>query len=85
LEPSNAEYYHNRGQLQAAWRDYERAIEDYRLAIRLNPKAPEYYDSRGGAYKRKGDEEKANADFRKAGEIRQSSPKELLLAPFYDW
>jgi tetratricopeptide (TPR) repeat protein len=85
LTPSIAEDYHNRGALLAERGDYDLAFEDYRLAIRLNPKASEYYGSRGRAYERKGEQEKAKANFDKARQIRQASPKELLLVPFYDW
>ncbi|MDP3859806.1 MAG: tetratricopeptide repeat protein [Stagnimonas sp.] len=84
LEPSTAEYYHNRGDVLVERGDYERAFEDYRLAIRLNPNVPEYYDSRGRPYERKGEQDKATAHFDKAREIRQSTPKDILLAPSDD-
>ena len=50
--------------------DYQKAIEDYGQAIRLEPGARRYWRSRGLAYVKLSDDEKALADLCKAIELK---------------
>jgi lipoprotein NlpI len=46
--------------------EYDRAIEDYDQAIRLNPKHPDAFSNRGVAYARKGDYDRAIENYNEA-------------------
>jgi tetratricopeptide (TPR) repeat protein len=55
--------YNNRGE---AWREkgeYDKAIEDFSRAIRLNPNYAVAYNNRGNAWGDKGDQDKAIEDY----------------------
>jgi tetratricopeptide (TPR) repeat protein len=54
--------YNNRGAAFVEKRDYDRAIQDYNEAIRLNPNAANSFYGRGVAYNRKGDFDRAIQD-----------------------
>jgi tetratricopeptide (TPR) repeat protein len=58
--------YNNRGTAYDDKGDYDRAIQDYTEAIRLNPNAASAYYGRGYAYKKKGDYDRAIQDFNEA-------------------
>ena len=61
--------YNNRGLAYYYKGDYDRAIQDYDEAIRLNPNfAPAYYN-RGLACRQKSQKKQAIADFRKVLEL----------------
>ena len=49
---------------------YEKAVQDYDEAIRLNPQFAVAYNNRGVAYEWLGQKEKAYRDFAKAWELR---------------
>ena len=50
MEPKNAEEYNNRGEANLAKRDFEKAIEDFSQAIKLNPNDAGMYVDRSAAY-----------------------------------
>ena len=53
---------------------YERAIQDYDEAIRLNPQNAKAYYNRGSAYGRIGKSIEAERDFAKAKELAIEAP-----------
>jgi tetratricopeptide (TPR) repeat protein len=55
--------YNNRGFTYFKKGDYDRAIEDYTMAINLNLIHPIVYKNRRAAYIMKGDQQRANEDF----------------------
>ncbi|MFC1989463.1 tetratricopeptide repeat protein [Chloroflexota bacterium] len=63
--PHDAEAYYNRGNVYRGLGEWERAIEDYDKAIRLNPEYAEAYLFRGEVYKEQGKKAVAIADFEK--------------------
>ena len=58
--------FNARGNARLDNRDFDRAIDDYSEAIRLNPKDPSYYNNRGNAWHARGDNDRAIADFNEA-------------------
>jgi Flp pilus assembly protein TadD len=58
--------YDNRGFAYNRKGDYDRAIQDYNEAIRLNPNEAFAYDARGRAYRNKGDYDHAIQDYSEA-------------------
>ena len=48
---------------------YERAIQDFNEALRLDPQAPSVYRDRGLAYQSMGKSEEAERDLAKAKEL----------------
>jgi len=63
--PQYTNAYTNRDSTYANLGQFERAIEDYNEAIRLNPNLAMAYNNRGTAYKLKGKKAEAIADFKK--------------------
>lgn len=61
--------HHNRGTAKAALEDYDGAIEDYDMSIKLNPKCAKAYYNRGKAKQALEQHEAAEADFVKAKEL----------------
>ena len=61
--------YINRGVSYADLGEYERAIEDYDEAIRLDPQSARAYINRGNAYDGLGKSEEAERDYAKAKEL----------------
>jgi tetratricopeptide (TPR) repeat protein len=58
-----AQSYRRRGNTYYERGDYDRAIDDYTQAIRLEPNNGQHYGNRGVAYRDKGDYDRAIADF----------------------
>ena len=58
--------YYNRGLAYRGEGDYDRAIQNYDEAIRINPEAADAYNSRGDAYHGKGDYDQAIRDYDEA-------------------
>ena len=58
--------YNNRGTAYDDKGDYDRAIQDFNEAVRLDPNAESAYYGRGYAYKKKGDYDRAIQDFNEA-------------------
>jgi tetratricopeptide (TPR) repeat protein len=54
------------GEVYAAKQDYDKAIDDYDVAIRLDPKSAMTFDYRGRAYAAKQDYDRATADYKEA-------------------
>jgi tetratricopeptide (TPR) repeat protein len=81
--PKSPVAYKNRGVAYSGKGDYDRAIADYDLVVRLAPtEAAAYYD-RGSVYGRKGDYDRAISDFdravKRSGSI-QNIPRPTLPA-----
>lgn len=55
--------YHNRGIARTYMGEYDAAIADFDMAIRVNPKAARAFTSRGIAWHARGDYERAIADY----------------------
>ena len=70
IENYDAQAYNNRGIAYAEKGDYDRAIQDYDKAIKLNLDFAEAYFNRGLAYAEKGDYDRAIQDYDKASELR---------------
>jgi tetratricopeptide (TPR) repeat protein len=73
--PSGAEFYLRRGEDFSSVHDYDRAIAEYDIAIRLKPDYAEAYNDRGFAHYLKGDAERAIADYTRAIALRPNYPK----------
>ena len=58
--------YYSRGLAYYCKGDYDRAIEDYNQAIKLNPKDAKTYNNRGRAHYYKGDYDRAIEDYNQA-------------------
>ena len=58
--------FDNRGVAYRLKGDYDRALQDYEQAIRLNPNAANPYNNRGIIYRIKGDYDRAIADYDEA-------------------
>jgi tetratricopeptide (TPR) repeat protein len=88
-KPNNSLPYWNRGQYLRKMGDTKRALEDYSVAVSVNPKNPELYNSRGKTYfdlaaggklsqAESGDYlQKAMNDYMKAADLAQNKPKSL--------
>jgi tetratricopeptide (TPR) repeat protein len=61
--------YKNRGNEYAKKQDYNRAIEEYNKALRLDPNYADVYHNRGLTYDLMGDYERAIADFTQANRL----------------
>ncbi len=66
LNNSNHRLFYNRGLAYRDKGDYDRAIENYDKALRINPEDANAYYSRGGAYHGKGDYDQAIQDYDEA-------------------
>lgn len=71
---ASAEEFLKRGEEYADVHDYDRALANYNLAIKLKPDYAEAYNNRGHAYYWKGDSTRAITDFTRAIELRPSYP-----------
>ncbi len=67
--------YNNRGNTYSDKGDFDRAIEDYTEAIRLNPKYDKAFYNRGLAYSKKGDHDRAMKDYSEAIRINPNYDK----------
>jgi len=69
-----AKLHYNRGVEWAAKSNHDRAIADYDIAIRLNPRNGDAYYNRGGAWGNKGDHDHAIADYDVAIKLNPKDP-----------
>lgn len=60
---SLAQLHYNRGIEWAAKNNYDRAIADYDVSIKLNPRVSDVFFNRGNAWGSKGDHDRAIADY----------------------
>lgn len=58
--------HNNRGNAYSRKGDFDRAIEDYDLAIQFNPSYDKPYNNRGVAFQKKGELDRAIKDFNEA-------------------
>jgi tetratricopeptide (TPR) repeat protein len=65
-ERNNVVGLNNRGVLYTLKQDYDKAIQDLDLAIKLKPDYARALRNRGDAYRGKGDRDRAIADYRQA-------------------
>jgi lipoprotein NlpI len=70
---SLAQLHYNRGIEWAAKTNYDRAITDYDMSIKLNPRVSNVFYNRGNAWGSKGDHDRAIADYDEAIRL---SPKD---------
>ncbi len=68
-ESLGVDAYNNRGLAWYDKEDYDRAIDDYNKALKINPLFADAYNNRGLAWNNKGDYDRAIADYNKALEI----------------
>src|SRR6516164_6618167 len=68
-----AEAFNNRGIAYRLKGEYDRAVQDYNQAIKLNAKFAAAFNNRGVAYDRKGDYERAIADYDQAIKLKPSA------------
>ena len=66
LDPSNAQFYYNCGNVYGHIGDHHHAIENLTIAMRLAPEFAQAHFNRGVVYAQMGEREKAIADMRKA-------------------
>ena len=60
------EAYYRRGLAYSNLNQYQRAIQDFDEAIRLNPRVAETYNNRGSAYNMLGQHQRALQDYNEA-------------------
>jgi tetratricopeptide (TPR) repeat protein len=70
IDPTNAEAYYLRGDVQFQLGAYAKAVRDYNIALKLNAKLLPAYLSRAAAYTKLGNKEAAMADFAAALRLR---------------
>lgn len=58
-----------RGQRDLAYKDLDRAIDEYTEVIRIDPDHPAAYMDRARVYEQKGEDDKAEADLEKARQL----------------
>jgi tetratricopeptide (TPR) repeat protein len=69
-----ADGYATRGNVWLLREEYDRAIEDYKMAIAMNPDFAAAYTNRGIAWDKKGDYGQAIVDYKKALRLDPSNP-----------
>jgi tetratricopeptide (TPR) repeat protein len=68
---TSSDYYSERGLAYLKKKDYDRAIADFDVAVRLYSKNARAINNRGLAYQAKGDTARADADFAAAKQINE--------------
>jgi tetratricopeptide (TPR) repeat protein len=71
--------FNNRGVAYRLKGEYDRALQDYEQAIRLNPNSATHYNNRGIIYRIKGDYDRAISDYDEAIRLKSDFP-----AAFYN-
>jgi len=76
--PNSFFVFNNRGNVYAAKRDWEHALQDYSEALKRNPKFAAAWRNRGLVYARTGDHERAIQDFTEAARLDPDDPHALI-------
>ncbi|MCL2939322.1 MAG: tetratricopeptide repeat protein, partial [Trichodesmium sp. MAG_R02] len=66
IQPNNPKNYHNLGDAYFRNQKYEKALEAYTQAIKLNPNDGLYYSQRANAHEKLGNYEQSKLDLQKA-------------------
>ena len=66
MDPADADYVSNRAWAHAAQRNFDQALADYDVALRLDPKSSKRLAYRGRIWDEKGEHEKALTDYSEA-------------------
>lgn len=74
-KPRTAVDYHNRGHLYMLKGEYSKALNDFNIALTLNPKHASSFISRGTLHSLRGQIVMAAADFEKAIKLDPENPK----------
>jgi serine/threonine protein kinase len=69
----SAVFYYNRGMEWRKKKDYDKAVNDFDEAIRVDPKYVDAYERRGLTWEAKGEYEKATKDFDEANRLRPNA------------
>jgi tetratricopeptide (TPR) repeat protein len=75
-----AEIFNNRGIAYRLKGEYDRAVQDYNQAIKLNAKFAAAFNNRGVAYDNKGDYDRAIADYDQAIKLKPSAELRFTVA-----
>ena len=81
--PWNPERYCRRG-IREAHENPHKAVEDFSLAIRLNPKKQEYFERRAGVYAALGDLDAAERDWTEVIRLQPNSFSYMDRASFFE-
>lgn len=82
--------YYSRGIAYGAKNEYDPAIEDYNISIRLNPNFAEAYNNRGYAYHKKGEIDRSIEDYNRAIQIKRDdvrfyNNRSIALLDLQEW
>ncbi len=69
LDPTDPDFFNNRGNAQNSLKNPKKALEDYTRAISLKPKDPAFLCNRGVVHEQLGDDASACHDYRAACEL----------------
>jgi tetratricopeptide (TPR) repeat protein len=77
--------YGNRGLAYGKSGQYEKSIEDFSMAIQLNPDRPDNYFNRGMAYRRCGKTRESLDDYKKAASLGSEAARQILKSQDVKW
>jgi tetratricopeptide (TPR) repeat protein len=78
--PDLSAVFYNRGNAHRSKGDYDRAIQDYDEALRIEPDDEDILNNRGVAYRSKGQIDRAIQDYDRAIQLR---PDDAIPQPWY--
>ena len=94
LYPSDESYFYNKGNIHMRMENWEEAVKEFTIAIRLNPVLVDAYIARGKAYVQLGKTSEAKKDFEQSLQLKEDIPgvkemltdykkREQILLPFF--